>query len=237
MKRLARIVVLFGLSVASVSSSKRENDTKKTGWYQNNDQYLCRNGHCYDPADLSNLMQIGLDEVSRNCVDLRDNCTERAAASNGCNSEYMRSYCPVSCQTCHVQVQRYTRPVIHRVKQLPTHRQLLPKVPKNDDDDESNPQPPPTIRSQQQAHKYAGAIPYYNVMDAVGSDLGIPQYLFDDNRNLILDSILKARTYVHDLIDVDNRYRMVRDKCRNKHAIVPRGPSWDIARIPSMKTT
>jgi hypothetical protein len=115
-------------------------------------------------------------------------------------------------------VQRYTRPVIHRVKQLPTHRQLLPKVPKNDDDDESNPQPPPTIRSQQQAHKYAGAIPYYNVMDAVGSDLGIPQYLFDDNRNLILDSILKARTYVHDLIDVDNRYRMVRDKCRNKHA-------------------
>ncbi|GKY90263.1 hypothetical protein MPSEU_000000500 [Mayamaea pseudoterrestris] len=54
------------------------------------------------------------------------------------------------------------------------------------------------------------------IIDGYGSDLGVPQLLFSGPlRNSILRNIQSAQSYFHDFIMIDNRYRVVREKCRN----------------------
>ena len=55
------------------------------------------------------------------------------------------------------------------------------------------------------------------VKDVAGSDLGVPQILFQDHYGAILEKIEETRYYFADFVNLDSSYLPVRDICKNKH--------------------
>jgi ShK domain-like len=163
---------------------------------------------CFLLVELSLLLTLLMISIPRfyainldiqhheECIDLRAQCTK--LASNGeCenNSSWMQSHCPKSCGTCHRLVQQ--------ISALKSFNKV--KVRK-----------------------------WYSIQDAWGSDLGVPQIISEslllkrkyeagDNstntvtniRDEIVELIQKGRDYLHDEVMVDEKYKLVRDKCRN----------------------
>lgn len=130
--------------------------------------------------------------VSDHCFDYREECFILAKKGEcQTNSRWMHSHCPVSCKKCDRIIQEV--PIQTKFGEI-------------------------TIRS------------FSVIRDAYGSDLGAPQTIsssapqtissrrkaYDEEYlDNVIDSIEKARLYITDEVNTEERYRMVRSKCRN----------------------
>jgi hypothetical protein len=208
---------------------------------------LCVEEECLEPYNLYYVLaeQFRLSQLPHNCRNLQSNCQVRADQGDCIDAtymEYMHSYCPLACQTCHnrtrtaADTNRESTRVIKTkhggARQVPQRnltalgkKTSIYKVYSQASREDNRKR---DAASSQKAEPRRPPHPLLNVttlpigsddddiIDAYGSDLGVPQLLYHGAlRNVILSRIQTAQRYYRKVIVVDTRYRMVREKCRH----------------------
>ena len=59
--------------------------------------------------------------------------------------------------------------------------------------------------------------PAPKVEDELGEDMGVPQLMDGRNAKESLERLEAARTYIENVVKVDEKYELTRDICKNKH--------------------
>lgn len=175
---------------------------------------------------------------NNDCSDRLPSCASQAAQGACAQARYLQAYCPVSCRTCHnrtVQIKMASHATTTKTKR---NKKLSSYEYDNDgneldDIDESFPK---KQQQQQQQHQEIRPLTQKrmrksrNIINAIAGDIGVPQRLEDRHPQYsiarILKRIDKARDYLHDEIYMDDRFRLVRETCRNRH---PQCAAWAVA--------
>jgi len=162
------------------------------------------------------------------CSDRFPSCASQAAQGACAQARHLHDYCPVSCHTCHnrtVQVKMVSNATTTKRKKraLSSYEyENENELPVDDIDESSQQQMRPLTQKRMRKSR--------NIINAVAGDMGVPQQTEDRHPHYSIKRILKrmekARAYLHDVIYTDDRFRLVRETCRNRH---PQCAAWAVA--------
>jgi len=200
----------------------------------------CWDGEDQDEIIMDQIAKGALED----CYDILDDCDSRIAqllstsapaantSTHICQDDFfLESYCTVSCQACHTLT--FTVPEEQSMERLRRQNYLWKRKLYLEGEDAEiyyGPYGPRFVeRASVDSHKDTSTTTTTDfieklwsskrssrrtIIDAIGSDLGVPQYIINATESQISKVLQDARTYITDYVMTDDLYVNVRDKCR-----------------------